>query len=274
MSTSIKWNACGSREVTTVARPRWRKLRQGLVLAGLGDILVLTFGLQALVLLGPLGVRVVTRLGLEAEDASLLGLTLAGLALLLGYVLALVGRWCCLIYAPQGHGAKDLQFACLLCTLIAPACFVLAHFLGGAETYAVFREDPVALVDIGLLQGGVVLQLTGLLVGLLGVLLFSGFTRAVRHCLRDEKTGRFFWFVAFLLGGTIGLVLEARRTHIPEIVEALAAAWLLCLLWHALLVRGTARRLAEFLRTHGSRVLPPGPGAPPRSGQVTLRTAL
>jgi hypothetical protein len=278
MYLPIPWLNRASKTITVPVRPNWRKLHQGLVVAGLGEMLGLVFGLLALLFLGPLGGPVVTWLGLTLPDADVLGLALAGLFALLGYLVALLGRTFCLFYAPPGHGARRLQFACLLCSLVAPGCFVLAHFLGGAETYAVLRRHPTEIVDIGLLHVAVLLQLAGLLVGLLGVLLFSGFTRAVGTALRDESAGRmavrYFWFVGFLLGGTLGLVLEAQRSHHPETLPALAAGWLICLLWHTLLVQGTARRLAHFVRLHGSRVLPPRPVVNPRAGQVTLRTAL
>ncbi len=260
------------------ARPNWRKLHQGLVVAALGEVLGLVCGLLALLFLGPLGGPVVTALGLSLPDADVLGLALAGVFAVMGYLVALFGRCYCLFYAPPGHGAWGLQLASLFCSVLAPVLFVLAHFLGGAETYAVLRKDPTELIDLGLLRVSALLQLAGLLVGLLGVLFFSGFTRAVGTALRDQNAGRmavrYFWFVAFLLGGTIGLVLEAQRMRHPETLPALAAGWLICLLWHTLLVQGTARRLAYFVRMYGSRVLPPRPAAKTLAGQVTLRTAL
>ncbi len=276
MNTPIKWNTCGSREINVVARPRWREIRHGLWFAVLGNLLLLGGGLLGLLfLLGMLDEPLLSRLGLAPEDAEFVWLLPAGLAVL-GYVLVLVGQWRCLFHAPQSSSAKEMQFACLLCFLFAPVCFVAAHFLGGKATYAALRSGPEALVSLDVLQAGVLLQLTGLLLLLLSVLLFSGFARAVVRCLRDERgvrvAGLYFWFVAFLLGGTIGLLVEARHSARPEVVPALALGWLFCLLWHTLLLRGTRRRLGRVLKTQNSRLLPTRPPAQ-ANGQIPLQAA-
>jgi hypothetical protein len=277
MNTPIKWNACGSREVSAIARPRWREIRHGLVLAVGGNVLLAPGLLGLLLLTRSLSEQWLAPLALEPEDAGIIGVVLAGLGVL-GYVVGLVGRWRCLFHAPQGSSAKELQFACLLCYLVAPVCFVIAHFLGGQATYAALRSGPEALVGLDFLNGGVLLQVTGLLLVLLSVLLFSGFARAVARCMRDERGvsagGRFFWFVAFLFGGTIGLFVEARHSARPETVPVLALGWLLCLLWHTWLMRGTSRRLARLLKSQGSRVVPVRPASPSRAaGQVVLQAA-
>src|SRR5262249_17878657 len=179
------------------------------------------------------------RLNVSGDDASAIGWGLLGGAGF-GYLLLLVGHWRCLGYAPQGDGAKDLQYACLLCSLVTPVFFGVAHYLGGTATYAALRHGPPELVELELLRPGPLLQLAGLLSGLGAVMLFSGFARAVTRCLNDADATRgitcYFWFVAFLLGATAGLVMQIRRTTPPSMLFWLALAWMLCLLWHELLL--------------------------------------
>ncbi len=273
MDTPIKWNASASRQFATVARPRWRQVRQGLILAAVGEALFLGLGLLGLSLLGRLNEPAASLLVVEPEDVDALAWLLVSLGALLGYGLVLVGQFHCLRYAPQGHGAKDLQFACLLCSLLPPACFAVAHYLGGQATYAALGRSFGGLARLDLLATGTLLQFAGVLTGLLSVLLFTGFARAVVRCLDDSDSGRagglYFWFVAFLLGGSVGVFLEARRTFRQEALPLLALAWLLCLLWHTHVLHHASRRVARALRKQNSRLLPAGPVA----GQVVLQVA-
>jgi len=276
MSTSIKWNTCGSREMKVVARPRWRAIRHGLGLAVLGNLLLLGPGLLGLAfLVGPPEEALLASNGLAREDTWIVGLALACVGGL-GYLLALLGQWRCLVHAPQGSSAKEIQFASLLCYLFVPGCFVTAHFVGGKETYAALHNGPEALLGLDFTLGGFLLQVTGLLLVLLNVLLFSGFARAVVRAARDERgvraVGRYFWFLAFLLGGTVGLIVEARRSGQAEPLLALALGWLFGLLWHTLLLRGTRRRLAHILRSQGSRLIATRPPAQ-ANGQIVLSAA-
>src|SRR5436305_1221363 len=85
------------------------------------------------------------------------------------------------------------------------------------------------------------LALAGLLLALLSALLFSGYARAVARYFKDPDGARrvaaYFWFVLFLLAGTAGLLPQARRSSRLDVWVVLAAAWLICLAWHALVIR-------------------------------------
>src|SRR5262245_42893371 len=85
MKTPIKWNSSGSRQVSTAGRPRWKEIRQGLVLALLGNALFVLFALAGLLLVGSRGGAVVSSLGIDFDDAIPLALTLAGAGALIGY---------------------------------------------------------------------------------------------------------------------------------------------------------------------------------------------
>jgi hypothetical protein len=277
MSRVIAWNSSGSREVTSIARPRWREVRQGLVLALVGYFLLLGPGLLGLLLLVAENNPAADWLRLNDEDAEALAQALAGLGGFGGYALVLVGQWRCLLYAPQGHGAKDVQFACLLCTLLVPPIFVAAHFLGGKATFLALGRGPDGVLDLDLMNGGLILQVAGLLVGLTSVLLFSAFARSLARCMRNDGGARrvnlYFWFVAFLAGGTVGGFLQVRYFR-REVLPVLALGWLVCLLWHAWVIRGASRGIGRVLRQQRSGMLAAArPAAAAEKGQLTLRAA-
>jgi hypothetical protein len=280
MDGPVKWNTSASKQVPTLAHPKWRQVRQGLILALAGQPLTLVFGLAGLYLVAVPDGPLAARLNLPLEDASLVGWILVGGGLF-GYLLLLAGVWRCLLFAPQSHGAKDLQFACLLCTLIVPVCFGLSLYFGSKPVYAAVQSGPGDLLRLELLRPGPLLHLAGLGCGLMGVLLFSAFARAVSRCLNDADATRtvtwYFWFVAFLMGATVGLILQAKRTTPYGMLPGLGTAWLLCLFWHALLIYGTVRRVGRTLRGWRPSLAPvpvADPGETPRRpGRVVLEAA-
>jgi hypothetical protein len=268
----VRWNTTGSREVHTVARPRWRQLRQGLLLVVLGQIMLYACVGIAAAFLGPWSDDVVSYLRVAREDVPIYGWGLGGGGALLGYLLLLLGQWRCLVYAPQGNAAKELQYAALTGALTVPLVFALARYLGGKEAFA-------ALADLDFFCLGAIMPILSLVTSVLYLLLLSAFARAVRCCLRDEKAtrraGYFFWFVGFLVGGTVGVVLQVRYNGGgTELVLALVLGWLLGLLWHLVLIVGTARGVARALKKQNSREVPTTRASSERqAGQVTLQTA-
>src|SRR5438034_1074311 len=137
-------------------------------------------------------------------------------------------RWRCLSFAPQAHSAKEFAFACVLCSLMAPAALGAAYFLSGTENSESLLGSPSGL-----------LQLAGAGLGLSNVLLFSGFLRSVALCHGDEQRVRgiacFVWFAGFLVGSTAGLFLHAGSSFLTAAWAVLALGWWLSLLWHLVL---------------------------------------
>src|SRR6266516_3785183 len=130
MNTPIRWNASASQMVHAVARPKWEEVSQGLSRAALGYVCLL-----ALVVPGTFLVWLAHQaspsdplFGLGVDGVSTLGWILAATGAFLGYLLILAGQWRCLAHAPQAHSAKEFAFACVLCSLMAPASLGAAHF--------------------------------------------------------------------------------------------------------------------------------------------------
>jgi hypothetical protein len=278
MSTAMSWNASNSREVRAATRSKWGALRLGLVLAVLGDVLFLGLATLGLTLVGPAGASLVARLGLEGtQDAVDLGWIVICAGALPAYGLGLLGRWSCLVSSTQAHGAKDLQFACLLCSILAPGCFVAAHFLGGQATYEALERGLGGLTGLDPLNKGVILQSVGVLVFLLGVALFGASARALRMCLNGpEDAARLSaaqWLLWFLVGGTVGVFLQPHAGLRQAMLPVLAFSWLVCLAWHGLFILGTGRQIARVLRQRQSRVVPAAPAEEVEAGAVPLRSA-
>jgi hypothetical protein len=277
MNAPIKWNSYNSKEVRTLARPRWRELRQSFLVAQSGFVLLLVVALPGLLLTGSLGDRLGAWLRLETDDQAALSFLLGAVGALLGYGLVLGGQWRCLVFAPQKHGAKELQFAALLCSFTAPACFLVAHYLGGAATYKALAPGPDGLRDLDPLNPGCTLQIIGVALFLVSTLLFTAHARAVARNLNDDRRARslalYFWFVAFLLGGTAGMFLQARKVSVRDAWTVLALGWVLCVAWHAMALRSMARGIATVLarQLSGTRLSLAAAGR--EKGQVALQAA-
>src|SRR5204863_340757 len=118
---------------------------------------------------------------------------------------------------------------------------------------------PAGLAKLQLLQGGVTAQLAGVVLALVSILLFSLFTSSVRRNLRADDAGRpvtaYLWYAAFLFSGTVGLAMIPRSSP-RGTWTVLAWAWLGCLLWHTLLLLGTARHITRELNRPKSRLVP------------------
>jgi len=274
MNTPIRWNASASRVLSALARPKWDEVRLGLTLISLGYVCLFVLVVPGLVLvrLANSGGPPDSPFGLGPDTATGLGWILASLGAFVGYLFVLAGQWRCLTNAPQGHGSKEFAYACLLSSLLAPACLGTAHFLGATENYEVFKRGLAGIVDLDLFHGAGLVQFAGVILGLLSLILFSGFLRGVARCHGNEDRVRgvacFVWFVLFLVGGTIGFFLHARSTAVQDAWSALAISWGLCFFWNLLLLVGTNRAIARALHR---RPLKGAPTSGRDKGQVALQ---
>src|SRR5262245_34943415 len=114
--------------------------------------------------------------------------------------------------------------------------------------------------------------MVGIVTFLVSVLLFSGFARAVQISLGEAATSAtlYFWAIAFLLGGTIGLLPQSRGVHWQHVWPSMAGGWVLAMLWHTLLLHGAASAVE---RSSGKRsgVVPSLAGPHTGSGQIVLQ---
>jgi hypothetical protein len=247
-------------QIRPAVRPWWNEVRQGLILAVLGYALFLGPGLLGLFLVGSHGERLLARLGVSPATARMLGTALAILGTVLGYALVMVGHLRCYGHAPRRQGAKKLALVGVLCLLAAPLFLGVVFVPDAAESWAALAASPGAVLALDFRRVGVVLAFAAPVLIFLGVLCFSGFVLAVARTVRDaaglRAATRYFCYVGFLLGATVGLVLEARRMASPEALVAVPLGWVLCLLWHTLLLRGLVRHLGRVIRNPDSAAPP------------------
>jgi hypothetical protein len=276
MKTPVRWNASGSALLSRVSRPRWTEVRQGLSLVLGGHLVLLALIAPSLSLVWhrpyqwpPLEIW----LGLSVEEVQNIGLIIACVGVALAYLLLLAGQWRCLTHSTQGHGAKELLFAAMLCALIAPLCLLAGHFLGTDDNFAFFVEGLNGRNPLALIREGSLFPLAAALLAVLNVVLFTGFLRAVVRGLgKQELKVTYFCFVGFLLGGTTGNMVFPELSSHPWVQLLLASGWALGLLWHVALVIAVRKRLSQALRQRDSQTRK-APSRPPvgEPGQVALR---
>src|SRR3954469_24440912 len=109
--SALHWNASGSKVLDLHTQARWRAIGRGLALVLGGYVVLCTLALAGIILAwqtthgGP-PARARQQLVQEGQDVPVV-LGLRG-AVVLGYLLVLVGQWVCLRQAPHSHGAKEL----------------------------------------------------------------------------------------------------------------------------------------------------------------------
>ena len=134
------------------------------------------------------------------------------------------------------------------------------------------QGDASGLADLTGFRSVGLLRLAGLGLGLLSVLLFSGFLRGVARCHGDEQRVRgitcFAWFASFLVGSTAGLFLHAHSNSLTAAWAVLALGWWLSLLWHLVLILAASRSIQRALQQKKSTA---AVAALRNRGQVALR---
>ncbi len=259
MDATLRWNSSASREVSAISCPKLVEVRRGYLLAAVGPLAALPFLVPGLLLVGPLGNSLAESLGAVPFLIEVVGWLLAGLGALVGFGLVLAGQLRCLSYVPQASGAKELLFCTVLCLLASPLSFGASYIFGGEKNFLALAHAPASLPDFNPLGAAGVLQITGALLTVVCALLFSVSGRLIAQYLRDEvhsrNVGLFLWYVAFLVGGTFGVLLNPEHLMMREVWLGFVLGWVFFLLWHVFLLRSGARRLDETVRKLGSNTV-------------------
>jgi hypothetical protein len=198
----------------------------------------------------------------------------------------LIGQWVCLFNAPQGHGAKELAFVCVLLAVLVLPVNVAAFVVGGAGDFAwlgrILRY-PLESTSWTKIPTGSLLQLIGGLL-LVNILTFSQFLRALLLRAHQENRTRrieaFFFYVCVVVGGSVGVGMAPEVIRSSQLVlPAVVLAWLLVLGWHAWLILGAcdcARMIlsAPIAGAGGLRVDAKQPQKPPSGYWMPLKIKL
>jgi hypothetical protein len=240
----------------------WQAVSKGLRLIAAGYFILIGGTIAGLLLLrlgledGPAIVAINIRFD-DRENLLLLGVLTLGLTAVFSYGFILLGQWHCLMYAPQGHHAKELIYICFNCLLVGSALNAVGAYLDGARTYAALRQGLAEVEKLNPWSPGNLLQLGSAGLGLFGSLVFSQFLRSVATCFQDQGRVRaadlYLSFMGLLLGGSIGTLFFVKRLSFrTEFFPWLVTGWLLCFIWHLYLVRSASRGVDEgLLRSSG-----------------------
>jgi hypothetical protein len=238
----------------------WREVSRGLLLVWRGYLALAVGGLFAagLAWLAVGGGQAALQLQISSEDrASLLPLagSILAVSVLIAYVLVLIGQWQCVRHAPHHKSDKELMFVCFNCTVIGSVLSGVGAVLAWWQASDVLAEGVAGLARLDPLAPGVVLFVAGLVLGLLGCLIFTQFLGNVAACFQDEPRASSaaynLGFMGVLAGGTAGSLLCAYPLGTgAQVAPWLAAGWLLCFGWHVGLVRGVRRGLLAGLRKY------------------------
>ncbi len=263
------------------AEPRWRQVRLGLRLVLLGYVVLAAAALAgpALLwlafhadpaLLGPTGAA-------NAKNVlTVAGIIVLGVGVLVGSLPILAGQWLCMANAPSRNGARGLMLVALLCAFLGLGLTVMAPFVGGKWTYTALQDGLEALDRLDVLQGGLLVHLLGLALGLGSCLALCLFLRAIAGYFVYPEGARHvdvhLFVVSLLIGLSVGVPLMLRPlSSRPEAVLGLAAAWLVCFVWHLFLVGGARACISHGLETFRLKDAVPRTGP---LGRLTLSGAL
>jgi hypothetical protein len=255
--------------------PGWHEIATGLKLVArgygillLGSIVGLFFLWLAFSARAPFGLSIDD----EDRDAFLVvAVVTFGLTGLCSYALVLAGQWRCLMYAPPRHSAKELMYVCVNCLLIGFALNVLGIYLDGGKMYKALRQGWAGLDEIDRWSAGSLTQVSSVLLGVIGSLVFSQFLRGVANCVQARHRARAvdfnLWFMGLLIGGSVGVHLFVHRLSLKaDALPWLIGGWLLCVAWHLWLVLSVHRCVKDGLQ----RFFESAARAAPVGGQGTV----
>jgi hypothetical protein len=258
----------------------WQGISKGLALVARGYLVLVIGGVLGLVLVGLAAPGGLPLPGLKfaravSDDLPLLGVLTLGVTALLSYGLVLAGQWHCLMYAPPRQSAKEQMYVCINAVLIACLLNVAGVWADGDRAYAALQHGWDETEQLDMHSPCVLAQLGAAGLGLFASLVFSQFLRNLAGCFNDRARMRSIdlnlVFVGLLLGGSVGTELFVQRLK-AEWLPWLAGGWLLCLVWHLLLVRGVRRCVEEGLRTLPTVRAGAPSGETSASGAITLHS--
>jgi hypothetical protein len=191
--------------------------------------------------------------GKGREGHLMLGVSVLGLAGMLGTMMVLAGQWRCLMHAPQRQNVKELMLLSLNCVLVESLLVLAGVFLGGSQAYALLQQGPEGLAKFEVFSVGHLLVLGSAVLGLLGAVFFAQFLRNVATCFDDRSLIRQvdvnISILGLLAGGSVGLVLCAQGLDwLPLLLFWTGVAWLGCFAWQIWVFARTSRCIDAGLR--------------------------
>jgi hypothetical protein len=198
-----------------------------------------------------------------------LGLGLTTLLGPLGYGMIAMGKFRCLMNAPERFHCRWLMFACMACLLMGPALNVTASFTGLSKAPEL-KRGPEGFRNVEFTKLGGAMQAVSGVIGLGSLVLFVLFLRAVARCFEDELqvalANLYLGITAFVAAGTLSLGFGAWHVLIkPPVLIGLATIWFLLFLGYLYLIMTTRGCIARGL----AKLRTPLEGPPPAATTQT-----
>jgi hypothetical protein len=259
--------------VTNLARERsaappqhggWNEVRRGLHSLLLGYLLCAGCAALAAALVFFLLVEIANpSRTLSDGDASTILFAGGGVILLLmgvSFSVLVRGKWLCLMYAPEQHGAKWWMFASILCVLVGPSMNIVAPFLASSKAKtSVVDEKPTAVLAREIdsykqfreaYEIASYLKVAGSAASILSTVFFVLFLRAIALGVDNEWLARVCeWYLLFngmLVGGMLMVFFGPAQSaaSLAVMLLALVGGEVLALLWYLFLIFSTSSAIA------------------------------
>jgi hypothetical protein len=168
------------------------------------------------------------------------GISLPLVIMPLGYGLIVMGKWRCLMNAPERFHCRWLMFACMACLLMGPAINITSS-LTGLQTAPELKRGPEGFRQMKFTRLGAGMQIASGVLGLGSLVLFVLFLRAIAKCFEARAqlwlTSLYLAFLLTLVGASVyaGFKIDYFLNR-PLLLVGLGAAWLVVFLGYLLLI--------------------------------------
>jgi hypothetical protein len=198
-----------------------------------------------------------------------LGLGLMSVFSILGYGMIAVGKWRCLLSAPERFHCRWLMFTCMACLVMGPAINIAACTTG-LDRAPALKGGPAGFQQVKFSRLGAGMQIVSGVAGFASLVLFVFFLRGVAQCFNDRVqillTNAYLAYLAFLTAATAYAALLPWAVILnPILLLSLAGGWLMVFLGYLTLIvlaRGSISRGLAGLRSPLAPMLAPETTAP------------
>jgi hypothetical protein len=204
------------------------------------------------------------------------GIGLPTVIIPLGYGLVAIGKWRCLMNAPERFHCRWLMFACMACLLMGPAINLTASFTG-LQTPPELKRGPEGFKQMKFTALGGAMQIASGVIGFGSLVLFVLFLRAVARCFRDQLRVWLANLYLIFLGGLVASSVYVgfhitQYINKPVILASLGGGWVLVFLGYLFLIMAMRSCIARGLASMRSPLDPtlafPGAPGPERAWPV------
>jgi hypothetical protein len=158
----------------------------------------------------------------------------------LGYGLIAIGKWRCLMNAPERFHCRWLMFGCMACLLMGPAINITSS-VTGLQTAPELKRGPEGFRQMKFTQLGAGLQIASGIIAFGSLILFVLFLRGCAKCFENRAriwlTNLYLAFLVALIGASV--YVGFRIDHYfnkPLVLIGLGAGWLLVFLGYLVLI--------------------------------------